>query len=117
MCPQESFCCKLYRRELRRIRESNDRVSSLGNSVAKEWCPPRKRQKRYIRGARQNGSCNSFRIKKKDWWRRGESEYPAVLKTRNLLSFRDAQNAESDEIALDWNVSGTRDFHSQATSA
>jgi len=39
------------------------------------------------------------------------------LKTRNLLIFRDAQNAESDEIALDWNVSGTRDFHSQATSA
>jgi hypothetical protein len=43
----------------------------------------------------------------------GESEYPAVLKTRNLLIFRDAQNAEIEEIAKfapNWNVSGTRDF-------
>src|SRR6266403_5943440 len=40
----------------------------------------------------------------------GESEYSAVLKTRNLLIFRDAQNAENGKIAPNWNVSGTRDF-------
>jgi hypothetical protein len=32
------------------------------------------------------------------------------LKTRNLLIFRDAQNAKSGKIAPNWNVSGTRDF-------
>jgi hypothetical protein len=35
----------------------------------------------------------------------GESEYSAVLKTRNLLIFRDGQNAENGEIAPNWNVS------------
>jgi hypothetical protein len=30
----------------------------------------------------------------------GKSEYSAVLKTRKLLIFRDAQNAENDKIAL-----------------
>ena len=39
-----------------------------------------------------------------------ESEYSAVLKTRNLLIFRDAQNVENGKIAPNWNVSGTRDF-------
>jgi len=32
------------------------------------------------------------------------------LKTRNLLILPVAQNAENGEIALNWNVSGTRDF-------
>ncbi len=40
----------------------------------------------------------------------GESEYSALLKTRNLLIFRDAQNAENGKIVLNWNVSGTRNF-------
>src|SRR6266850_6706187 len=40
----------------------------------------------------------------------GETEYSAILKTRNLLIFRDAQNAENGEIAPNWNVSGTRDL-------
>jgi len=40
----------------------------------------------------------------------GESEYSGVLKTRKLLTFRDAKNAEPGEIAPNWNVSGTRDF-------
>jgi len=40
----------------------------------------------------------------------GESEYLAVLKTRNLLIFREAQNAENDKLAPNRNVSGTRDF-------
>jgi hypothetical protein len=40
----------------------------------------------------------------------GESEYTGALKTRKLLIFRDAQNAENGKIALNWNVSGTRDF-------
>jgi hypothetical protein len=31
------------------------------------------------------------------------AEYSAVLKTRNLLIFRDAQNAESGKIAPNWN--------------
>ena|SRR6267154_144258 len=44
------------------------------------------------------------------WWRRGESEYSVVLKTRNLLIFRDAKNAETGKIAPNWNASGTRDF-------
>jgi len=51
-----------------------------------------------------------LKIKPLYWWRRGESEYSSVLKTRNLLIFRDAQNAENGEIAPNWNVSGTRDF-------
>jgi hypothetical protein len=38
----------------------------------------------------------------------GGSEYSGVLKTRNLLIFRDAQNVENGEIAPNWNVSGTR---------
>jgi hypothetical protein len=45
-----------------------------------------------------------------EWWRREESEYSALLKTRNLLIFRDAQNVKNGEIAPNWNVSGTRDF-------
>jgi len=43
-------------------------------------------------------------------WRREESEYSGVLKTRNLLIFRDAKIAENCKIAANWNVSGTRDF-------
>ena len=46
--------------------------------------------------------------KQLEWWRRGESEYPQVLKTRNLLIFRDARNAENYQIAPNWNVSGTQ---------
>ena len=38
----------------------------------------------------------------------GESEYSRVLKTRRLLNFRDAMNAENSEIAANWTVSGTR---------
>ncbi len=41
------------------------------------------------------------------WWRRGESEYSAVLKIRNLLIFQDAENVENAEIEPNWNVSGT----------
>jgi hypothetical protein len=40
----------------------------------------------------------------------GESEHSRVLKTRNLLIFRGAKNAENGKIAPNWNVSGTRDF-------
>lgn len=40
----------------------------------------------------------------------GESEYSAVFKTRNLLIFRVAQNAENCKITPNWNVSGTRNF-------
>jgi hypothetical protein len=40
----------------------------------------------------------------------GESEYVGVLKTHNLLIFRDAKNAEHGKIAPNWNVSGTRGF-------
>ncbi len=41
------------------------------------------------------------------WWRRGESEYSRVLKTRKLLISRPAKNAQYYEIAGNWNVSGT----------
>src|SRR5262249_42922244 len=41
-------------------------------------------------------------------WRRGGAEYSHVLKTRNLLKNRAAQNALASEIAPNWNVSGTR---------
>src|SRR5208282_2781800 len=44
------------------------------------------------------------------FWRRGESEIDGALKTRNLLILPVTQNAENGEIALNWNVSGTRDF-------
>ncbi len=44
------------------------------------------------------------------WWRQGESEYLGVLKTRNLLIFRDAKNAEHGKIVPNWNVSGTWGF-------
>jgi hypothetical protein len=40
----------------------------------------------------------------------GGSEYSAILKTGNLLIFRDAQNAENTKSAPNWNGSGTRDF-------
>jgi hypothetical protein len=43
-----------------------------------------------------------------EFWRRGESEYSGLLKTRNLLISRDAKNAENGKIAPNWNVSGTR---------
>ena len=42
----------------------------------------------------------------------GESEYLGLLKTRNLLIFRDAKNAEHGKIAPNWNVSGTQGFQS-----
>ena len=38
-------------------------------------------------------ACNSFQIKKKESWRRGESNDTPLLITRNLLKKRDAQNA------------------------
>lgn len=41
-------------------------------------------------------------------WRRGESEYAGLLKTRTLLKNREARNAQSVGIAPNWNVSGTR---------
>jgi hypothetical protein len=53
---------------------------------------------------------NPLTTKQLESWRRGESEYSAVLKTRKLLTFRDAGNAEDGKIAANWNVSGTRDF-------
>src|SRR5882724_5292788 len=37
----------------------------------------------------------------------GGAEYLAVWKTRKLLIFRDAQNAENGQIPPNWNVSGT----------
>jgi hypothetical protein len=37
--------------------------------------------------------------------------YSGLLKTRKLLISRPAKNAKYHEIALNWNVSGTRDFH------
>jgi hypothetical protein len=40
----------------------------------------------------------------------GESEYFRLLKTRNLLIFRNAQNARNGKFASNWNVSGTRFF-------
>ena len=43
-------------------------------------------------------------------WRRGESEYSEVLKTRKLLKNRRARKSKNAEIAPNWNVSGTRDF-------
>jgi hypothetical protein len=35
----------------------------------------------------------------------GESKYSRVLKTRKLLIFRHAKNAEDSKIAANWNVS------------
>jgi hypothetical protein len=40
----------------------------------------------------------------------GESEYFGLLKTRNLLIFRNAQNARNGKFAFNWNVTGTRFF-------
>ncbi len=53
---------------------------------------------------------NALETRQLYWWRRGESEYSALWKIRNLLIFRDAQNVENGKIAPNWNVSGTRDF-------
>jgi hypothetical protein len=66
---------------------------------------------RTVSGARacKNG-CNLVITDYLVWWRRGESEYSPVLKTRNLLIFPYAKNAEHDKIAPNWNVTGTRDF-------
>jgi hypothetical protein len=38
----------------------------------------------------------------------GESGYEALLKTRKLLLFQDAKNAQASEIASNWSVSGTQ---------
>lgn len=38
----------------------------------------------------------------------GESKQIVVLKTRNLLISRDAQNAKNSKNAANWNVSGTQ---------
>src|SRR5437899_6469366 len=46
----------------------------------------------------------------KSWWRREESEYSDVLKTRTSLIFRADKNAGNGEIAPNWNVSGTWNF-------
>src|SRR5690242_20488504 len=54
--------------------------------------------------------CSGHHFLRRKWWRRGESEYSGLLKTRKLLIFRDAKNAENGKIAPNWNVSGTRDF-------
>jgi hypothetical protein len=53
-------------------------------------------------------SCNLLKINKLIWWRRGESKQIVVLKTRNLLIFRDAQNAKNSKNEPNWNVSGTQ---------
>jgi hypothetical protein len=63
-----------------------------------------------ITGPGHPATSGSALRKRSDWWRRGESEYSAVLKTRNLLIFRDAQNAENGKMVLNWNLSGTRKF-------
>jgi hypothetical protein len=55
--------------------------------------------------------CNLLITEALKWWRRGESEYLKVLKTRDLLIFRDAKNAEHGKIAPNWNVSGTRGLY------
>lgn len=39
-----------------------------------------------------------------------ESEHAGLLKTRNLLILRSAENAQYDKSAANWNVSGTRGF-------
>jgi hypothetical protein len=57
----------------------------------------------------KNG-CNLLITDYLVWWRRGESEYSGVLKTRRSLIFRHAKNAEHGKIAANWNVSGTRTF-------
>jgi hypothetical protein len=59
-------------------------------------------------GARKEG-CNLLIARALKMVER-ESEYLALLKTCNLLIFRDGQNAENSKIAPNWNVSGTRDF-------
>jgi hypothetical protein len=41
---------------------------------------------------------------------KGDRNIQAYLKTRKLLIFRDAQNAENGKIAPNWNASGTRVF-------
>src|SRR5882724_8129819 len=51
-----------------------------------------------------------FKSRRKNGGGGGESEYSGVLKTRNLLIFPDAKNAENCKIELNCNVSGTRDF-------
>ena len=51
-----------------------------------------------------------MKSERKTRWRRGESEYSDLLKTRKLLILRDAKNAENGKIASNWNVSGTRLF-------
>ena len=40
----------------------------------------------------------------------GGVEYSGLLKKRNLLIFRNAQNARNGRFASNWNVSGTRFF-------
>jgi hypothetical protein len=68
------------------------------------------RYQRYNPGTRDSPSVQFLSNQGERMVEAGESKYLAVLKTRNLLIFRDGQNAENGKIAPNWNVSGTRDF-------
>jgi len=63
-------------------------------------------------------SAPSAKRQASNWWSstrppkrvEAEAEYFGLLKTRNLLIFRDAQNARNGKFASNWNVPGTRFF-------
>jgi len=70
----------------------------------------------HSRGCRViENSKNLHKTRVVEWWRRGESEYSAVLKTRKLLKNEQAQNSKNAEIAPNWNVSGTREDRASTT--
>ena len=62
----------------------------------------------YMERRKRWSACNRLITLALIWWRRGESEYPGVLKTRKLLISRPTKNAVYAKTALNWNVSGTR---------
>ncbi len=84
--------------------------SQLEADVRRTWEAPDPQRRVY--GAYTKKRMRVIPFKSRSvWCRRGESEYSGALKTRKLLVFRDAKNAEHGRIGPNWNVSGTRDFH------
>ena len=86
------------------------RGSMFGAAKERKTYRPVASARQFTTGTRDFYTPDTQQCSWEKWCRRRESEYSCLLKTRKLLIFRNAKNAEHGEIAPSWNVSGTRDF-------
>jgi hypothetical protein len=86
------------------------RQEKLEADVRSTWPEDFKILPLQLRYNHRNIAAKLLKNKHLEWWRRGESNYYALLKTRKLLIFRNAQNARNGKFASNWNVPGTRFF-------